>query len=191
MKMYKLSLAFLLLVIPFSLFADEDDDVRDLPIRERILLGGNLSLQIGNINTYVVISPNIGYRLTNRLTSGLGLTYQYYRNTGLGAMTGSTSVLHIYGGSLFTRYHILPYIFAHAEYEALNLDSQMGWLVNPETQGSQTRFWEHNYLLGGGYRARLGERASLNLMLLYNFNQNSLVYHGQNPIFRFGIDVRM
>jgi hypothetical protein len=187
MKISKLIFTILLLVIPVVLFADEDENVRNLPTRERILVGGNLSLQIGNISTSVVISPNVGYRITNRLTSGLGLTYQYYRNRGWGNLAGFTSVIHIYGGSLYSRYHITRQIFAHAEYEALNLDSQMGWLINPD---SSTRFWEYNYFLGGGYRTRLGERASLNLMVLYNFNQNSLVYF-QNPIFRLGIDVRM
>jgi hypothetical protein len=187
MKMFKLVLALVLLVIPVILFADEEENVRDLPTRQRILVGGNLSLQIGNISTSVVIAPTIGYRLTNRLTSGVGLSYQYYRNAGWGQMAGFTSVIHMYGGSVYSRFRILPQIFIHAEYEGLNMDSQMGWLVNPD---NTARFWEHNYFLGGGYRTRLGERAALNLMVLYNFNQNSLIYF-QNPIFRFGIDVRL
>jgi len=185
----QLSVVFFILFLSITLHsrADEETDVRDLPIRERIFIGGNLGLQIGNINTSVVISPMIGYRITNRITSGMGLTYQYYRDTGWGNLKGFTSVIHIYGGSLFTRYHVTRHIFAHAEYEALNLDSQMGWKLDP---ANKNRFWEQNYFAGGGYRTPLGPRANLNLMVLYNFNSQSVVYF-QNPIFRIGIDVRM
>jgi hypothetical protein len=187
MKITSLTLLFLLFVMPFKVFADEEENVRDLPTRERILVGGNIGLQIGNINTSIVISPNIGYRLTNRLTSGLGLTYQYYRSRGLGIYSGVTSSMHIYGGSVFTSYRFTRAFFAHTEFELLNLDSRVGVLTHDNTGN---RIWEQNYFIGGGYRAPLGERASLNLMLLYNLNQNSRVYF-QNPIFRFGIDVRL
>jgi hypothetical protein len=189
MKSRNLVLVFcLLILVPFNVLADDDEpDVRDLPTRERIIVGGNLGLQIGNISTVVIISPSIAYRVTNRLTSGLGLTYQYYRNRGWGSMSGFTSVTHLYGGSLFSRYSITRQIFAHAEFESLSLDSQMGWRTAPEEGG---RFWEQNYFLGGGYRAPIGPRAALNIMLLYNFNSNSVVYF-QNPIFRFGVDINL
>jgi hypothetical protein len=177
----------LLVFYPSSLLADDEPNVKDLPTRERIIVGGNLGLQIGNISTVVIISPSIAYRVTNRLTSGLGLTYQYYRNRGWGNMSGFTSVIHLYGGSLFSRYSITRQFFAHAEFENLSLDSQMGWLTTP---GDKERFWEQNYFLGGGYRAPMGPRAALNIMLLYNFNNNSVVYF-QNPIFRFGVEVNL
>lgn len=179
--------ALLLLASPIWLMANEDEDVRDLPTRERISVGGNIGLQISNINTMVIISPMVSYRLTNRITPGLSLTYQYYRDAGWGNMAGFTAVTHIYGGAFFTRYSITRQIYAHAEFEALNLDSQMGWKVNPD---NDSRFWEYNYFFGGGYRTPLGARAWLNMTLLYNFNTNSVVYY-QNPIFRIGVNVRL
>ncbi len=181
------SVILLALLLPLTLIAEEEKDVKDMPTRERIFVGGNVGLQIGNINTMVVISPIVGYRLTNRLSPGIGLTYQYYRDTGWGEMSGFTAVTHIYGGSTFARYRITPQFFAHVEFEALSLDSQMGWRNDPDRD---TRFWEYNYFAGGGYRASLGGRTRLNLMLLYNFNTESVVYF-QNPIFRIGIDVRL
>ncbi|MFW5707491.1 MAG: hypothetical protein ACOCX0_02710 [Bacteroidota bacterium] len=188
-RIFLLFLLTALLCTPFHLVAadDEEPDVKDIPFRERIIVGGNLGLQISNINIMVVISPLVGYRITNRLTSGGGLTYQYYRDSGWAGLTGFTTVTHIYGGSVFSRYQITRDFFAHAEYEALNLDSQLNWEVNPETR---SRFWEHNYFLGGGYRAALSDRTHLNLMVLYNFNRDSRVYF-QNPVFRVGIDVRL
>ncbi len=181
------SLLMILLLASPAAFANDDDesDVRDLPRKERIVVGGNIGLQISNINTMVIISPMIGYRLTNRLTPGLGLTYQYYRDRGWGNLAGFTAVTHIYGGNLFLRYHILPQLFAHVEYEALNLDSQMGWQINPD---NEARFWEYNYLVGAGYRVPISERAFINLMILYNLNDSSVVYF-QNPIFRIGVSI--
>lgn len=185
----KIALSVALIALPIVLLADDEKDVRDLPLRERISVGGNIGLQISNINTMIVISPLISYRLTNRITPGVSLTYQYYRDSSWGLEQDFTSYTHIYGGAFFTRYTITRQFFAHAEAEALNLDSQMGWRPNQE-HDNDTRFWEYNYFLGGGYRAPLGPRTSLNLMVLYNFNPNSVVYY-QNPIFRFGVDVRL
>ncbi len=181
------ALFIFMLAIPTLAFADDDKDVRDLPRRQRIIVGGNLGLQIGNLSTMVNISPTIGYRLTNRITPGISLTYQYYRDTGWGNMAGFTSVTHLYGGSFFTRYRITRDFFAHGEVEALNLDSQLNWMVDP---GTSARFWEYNYFIGGGYRAALSDRTFINLMVLYNLNNNSVVYF-QNPIFRLGVDVRL
>lgn len=184
---------FSLLLLQILLFSqiliaqEEEEDVKDLPTRERIFLGGNIGLQISNINTMVNVSPIIGYRLTNRLSPGIGLTYQYYRDSGWANQSGFTAVSHIYGGSAFARYRILPQLFAHVEFEALNLDSQMGFRTEPDRD---SRFWEYNYFVGGGYRAFLGGRTHLNLMLLYNLNSSSVVYY-QNPIFRIGVDVRL
>jgi hypothetical protein len=118
----------------------------------------------------------------------LGLTYQYYRYRGFGTNAGFTSVTHLYGGSLFSRYSITRQIFVHAEFENLSLDSQMvRGTISDDDDG---RLWEQNYFLGGGYRAPIGPRAALNIMLLYNFNENSVVYF-QNPIFRFGVEVNL
>ncbi len=182
-----LILMILPLWLPLTVIANEEEDVKDLSTRERIFLGGNIGLQISNIYTTVNISPHVGYRLTNRLSPGIGLTYQYYRDTGWGSQSGFTAVTHLYGGSAFARYRILSQFFAHVEFEALNLDSQMGWRNDPDRN---SRFWEYNYFVGGGYRTFLGGRTHINLMLLYNLNNNSVVYF-QNPIFRIGVDVRL
>jgi hypothetical protein len=191
MKMDLKYIAFILLVLIFPLhsgaisFNDDEKDVKDMTTRERIFVGGSLGLQFGT-STAIVIAPSIGYRLTNRLSAGVGGTYQYYRERSMFRLTNVTYSTHIYGGSVFTRYFFMRQLFGHAEFEALNHDSRLG----VQQRSPESRFWEHNYFLGGGYRQQLGNRTFLNIMLLYNFNQNSVIYH-QNPIFRLGIDVRL
>lgn len=169
---------------------DDERDVRDMSARERIVFGGYLGLQIGNLITSVNISPTLGYLLTNRLTAGIGGTYQYYRDRGWGTSADFTSSTHIYGGSVYARYLIFRQFFAHVEYEALNLDSQIGFSPATGANPNDSRYWEYNYFAGGGYRTPLGPKVFLNLMILYNFNDSSAVYY-QNPIFRFGVDVRL
>lgn len=185
-KFFLFTSVLLLLILPFQANADDEENVRDLPTRERIYVGGYIGLQIGTI-TAVVISPTVAYRFTNRYTMGVGGTYQYYRDRGWGISPQFSASTNIFGGSVFARYNITRQFFAHTEFEALNLDSQMGFGTGSSLDG---RFWEYNYFAGGGYRAPLGPRAYLNIMILYNFNSESVVYY-QNPVFRFGLDVRL
>lgn len=178
----------ILLLIPLHSFADDDESVHDLPFRERVYVGGYIGLQIGTI-TAIVVSPTVAYRFSNRITSGLGVTYQYYRDTGFNIWTDgpqSTITTNIYGGSLFLRYNVTRQFFAQTEFEAMNVDSRIGSPLS----GSDGRMWEYNYFAGGGYRAALSPRTFLNLMILYNFNSESQI-HNQNPVIRLGVDVRL
>jgi len=165
----------------FNLFsqAAEGRDVSDLSPRERIFFGGFLGLQLGT-QTAINISPQAGFLISNRLSAGFGATYQLYHDR----FFGQSFTTHVYGYSVFGRFHILPRIFAHAEFEQLNLQYRDNRVLDQPGD----RFWETNIFLGAGYRQPLSERVNLNIMLLYNFNEQSQAYY-QNPIFRFGVDV--
>jgi hypothetical protein len=123
--------------------------------RDRLFFGGNVGLSLGDI-TYIELSPLVGYSITNRASVGLGVTYQYleFRRTGV-----SSSV---YGGRLFSRYALLPNVFANAEYEALNLE-----FLRP-SDAKVLRAWVPAFLVGGGYFQRFGRRGGATLMILYN-----------------------
>ncbi len=174
-----LLLLLLLVLNSFSLYADNEDDepdVRDLTFKERVYVGGSLGLQISNFATFVDVSPMVGYRLTNRLSSGIGLKYQYYHEKLIGYGT------HVYGGSVFAKALIIPQAFIYGEFETLNLEAPYF------RENSGDRFWEQNYFAGLGFRQQIGPKAFFNIMLLYNFNDDSFVYF-QNPIFRFSIEI--
>lgn len=173
----RILLLIIIVVSSIEVYAGNDDepDVKDLSFKERLFVGGHIGLQIGDF-TFIDVSPLIGYRLTNNLSAGLGLTYQYfhYRHFGYGT--------HTYGGNIFARYTVIPQAFIYAEYEMLNLESSYFDL------DGRDRFWEYNYFLGAGYRVRLGRKAYFNLMLLYNFNKDSYIYF-DDWVFRFSIEV--
>lgn len=166
----------MLIIFPAALNAQDERDVRDMRTYERIYVGGTLGLQLGTTTT-INISPMVGYRITNRLSAGVGGTYQYYADRTFGSFSQN-----VYGGSTFARFLVIPQVFLHAEYERVSLET-----LRFGTTGETERVWEDNYFLGAGYRLRIGEKSFFNIILLYNFNQESEVYY-QNPQFRFGVD---
>ncbi len=148
---------------------------------DRAFTGGGIGLQFGS-QTFVNVSPIFGYRLTDRFATGIGITYLYYSYEDYNpAYSYSSST---YGGSIFSRYLILENLFAHVEYEMLRMDvrNEVSLLLESRDVVS--------VLVGGGYRQMLGDRSSINLMLLYNLNETYYSPY-QNPIFRlsFGIGI--
>ncbi|HSV76755.1 MAG TPA: hypothetical protein VLH37_06960 [Bacteroidales bacterium] len=174
-----LSLCFLLAAFGLKAQEIEEPDVRDLTIRERFFVGGFIGLQFGT-QTAINISPIAGFRFTNRLSAGVGGTYQYYNDR----FFGRSFTTHVYGYSLFTRFNVIPRAFLQAEFEQLSLQSREERILDQPGE----RIWETNWFLGAGYRQPLSENVWFNVMVLYNFNENSQAYF-QNPIFRFGINV--
>jgi long-subunit fatty acid transport protein len=163
------SITLILALTNLKAFAqDIEEPVDGLPFANRLFLGGNFGLQFGSI-TFINISPLIGYRITDRLSAGPGVSYMYYSD-----WTGYNT--HIYGGRIFTMYNILQSVFLYGEYEILNLDRF----------GFQERIDVTNILLGGGFRQSIGGRAFWNIMGLWNINE-SVYSPYSNPIFRMGV----
>lgn len=143
---------------------------------DKVYFGGNFGLQFGN-QTLVDINPLVGYRLTEKLSVGFSATYIYYHITDSYYQLDYST--NIYGGSIFTRYYLLENIFAHVEGEVLNLEVPDYF---------RNRFVRENifgFYVGGGYRQPLGDRSSLNILLLYNLNEDRNSPY-QNPIIRVG-----
>ncbi len=145
---------------------------------DRVFTGGNLGLNFGT-ETYVSVNPTIGYRLTDKFLVGTNLTYTYYNDRFLNYQTSS------YGAGLFSRYLIFESIFAHAEYEVLNFEpafiSSNGLFILP-------RRWVPSFFVGGGYRQRIGERSSFNILLLFNVLDNQYSPY-RNPVVRMGFNI--
>ncbi len=164
---------------------DTDEEtfaLEDNPLKNRIVLGGSVSAQFGN-STYIEVSPNIGYKITKNLTSGVGITYQYqsvnYNSLFVYDYKGS-----VYGGKIFSQYNLFYGLFAHAEYEHLWYkfvyeDSFIGTLSDNVPA----------LFLGGGYNFKIGKTAQLQIMALYDVlhTEQSLYY---NPlVFRMGFNI--
>ncbi len=129
---------------------------------ERISLGGNFGLAFGN-NTYVNLSPLVGYRFTDRFLAGAGVTYIYsrWRYPGYQAVSNS-----IYGGRVVARYSIIPQFAPTFEYEALNV----AYLRDTDVGLVQARRWIGNPMAGATVIFPIGKKSSFGLTALYNLN---------------------
>lgn len=141
---------------------------------DRIFFGGNLGLQFGTV-TFIDFSPLAGYRINDKLSAGIGVTYQYYhyQDRYIDFQT------NVYGGRIFGRYFFTNYLFAHAEYEYLNLEA---------FDFRRRRVDVGSLMAGGGYYQRFSDRAGIMAMLLYNFTESVYTPY-TNPIFRVGFVV--
>lgn len=154
---------------------------------QRLFWGGNLGLQLGTV-TDIDISPLVGYRLTPRLSAGVGVKYEYYHDSYDNLETC------IYGGNLFANYtvikdisKILPLntnsgIYFHGEYEALSLDKRIFGNYPVDSQG---RFISNNFLAGLGIKQPIGERSSFNILILWNLTEGVNSPYS-SPVIRFG-----
>ncbi len=167
---------------PAGLRAGERD-VRDMSTRERIFVGGFLGAQFGTFTT-VSVNLHAGYLITNRLSAGIGGNYQYANDNWFGQSYSS----HVYGGNVFARFQVYSTFFVHAEFERIRLQSRIPVLDPDFDPDDRTSIIESNYFLGAGYGLPFSDRVRMNILLLYNFNQNSQAYH-DNPFFRIGVDV--
>ncbi len=174
--------ATMMLWNPSYLYAEERD-VHEMSHRERVFIGGFLGVQLG---TFTAVSVNLhgGYLITNRLSAGIGGNYQYTNDTWFGESFSS----HVYGASVFSRFRVYSHFFVHAEFERLRLQSRLPHTDPDFDPDDRATISEDNYLLGAGYGLPMSDRVRLNLLLLYNFNQDSQVYF-DNPFFRVGLDV--
>jgi len=172
-------------VINFSAYGQETEK---MTLRDRIYFGGDFSLMFGTI-TFIEVSPIVGYRFTPRFSSGVGATYQYYREK---ISSGTIIKSHIYGGRIFSRYTLLKDLnefipiglhaglLGYCEYEFLNLESYFSPLHE------SGRFWLHSFYVGGGLELPIGKRSRMSLLVLFNLNDTGESPYS-NPLVRIGI----
>lgn len=158
-----------LLVVLFSLFySASSQNVRQEapPLRERMFFGGSFGLQFGTL-TNIQVSPVVGLWVLPRLAVAAGPDFTYYK-----FYDDKTTM---YGGKFYSQFvvlqdlnNIIPIglhtgIFLHLEDDLLNLESAY-WKVAPY---STERFFVNTILAGGGISQQLGQRSSMNIMVLW------------------------
>jgi hypothetical protein len=175
------SLIILFLFTSLSVISGQRSKQQAPPLRERLFFGGSLGLQIGTV-TNIDVSPVVGLWVLPRVAVAIGPEYMYYHDPYY-----STS---IYGGKVYSELvllqdlnNIIPAgmhmgIFLHAEYESLSLESEM-W----NTTYASKRFMLNTALAGGGISQRLGQRSSINFMVLWVLNGSDYGFYS-NPDFR-------
>ncbi|MEB3323589.1 MAG: hypothetical protein VKI81_12260 [Synechococcaceae cyanobacterium] len=171
--LHRLLAAPLLIALAFPLEAQQAE--REPP-ESPVYYGGSVILGFGSAFR-IGLYPLVGVRVAPKLSVGAQVGYEYVDYSGPG---GSTSM---YGGSLFTRYRILPAFYLHGEGRAINYER---FLIDA---GSE-RQWVPLVLLGGGFVQRISRRASAYVEVLFDvLNDDKSPYDDWVPFVRVGFGV--
>lgn len=160
--------------------AEEQEQV-EVPLRhiDRMYFGGSFGLQFGTY-TNISLLPIIGYKVTEKFSVGTGAVYHYIGYRG--------SSYSSYGARAFTQLEFFGIgegsVLGHAEVEFLNTkyEDNYGYIGDDRTLLTLP-------LVGVGYRQRISDKGSLDMLLLYNVNSNVVGNPYSNPVFRVGFNI--
>ncbi len=135
--------------------------------------GGGFNGRSNSIN--LSLSPLVGYKITERFSSGVQASYQYVRLNSFRA--------HNYGGGPFLRFNFTQKFFTYAQYEYMNY----GLLTLPPDTGP--RFDFNSLFVGLGYSEPIGKNVALNITALYNllYRDGTQSPYDSPLVFRVGI----
>jgi len=178
-----------LIILSFQGFAQQEPPVGKPRFTDRLVFGGGLGLQFGTV-TFIDVSPVVGYRITEKLEAGIGLTYKYYRYNDfyVDLSTGQKYDLksNMIGGSVYSRYFILQNLFAHVEFERLKYNFEDFY----SSGGQITREPRHDYInslfVGGGLKQPVFRNGYLFIMALWNLTEEPNTPYN-NPVIRMGV----
>lgn len=149
--------------------------------------GGNIGFSLWNNYSQLGVYPLVGYKVTSQFSVGGKAGYVYTsddRYKPLPSLDTSN-----YGGSVFSRYRIIPQIYAHAEFAYWSYES-----VTSYTPGDSSYVTERNWvpylLLGGGLSQRLGGNTYAFVEVLFDVIQDEKSpYDDWEPRVSVGISV--
>ena len=128
------------------------------------------------------ITPALGYRITDRIAIGPGITYTY-NNYGFDTSLNTTKHVssNTLGFKVFGQVMVYKQFFAHAEYETTRVETPY---IDSNYNVFKVTSQVNSLLAGAGYRSQISNRVAADILLLYNFNDNyTSLYH--NPVVRF------
>lgn len=173
-------------------YVDPDDGTGFM--RDHIFLGGSLGLGFGSYNFNVGVNPEIGYSLNRWLDVGAVVNFSYssvkadpnfYYNPNVGSKE------FVYGGGVFGRAYVLPFLFLTAQPE-------INWTSVSQTDESTGEKFNYNanapsLLLGIGYGRRVVGESGFYIALMFDAisNVNSPyndAFGHPLPVLRAGFD---
>ncbi|MCU0406664.1 MAG: hypothetical protein MUE64_06815 [Ignavibacteriaceae bacterium] len=136
---------------------------------------------------YLGVYPLVGYKVTPKLSLGAKIGYAYVsddRYEPFPALKTSN-----YGGSIFSRYRIIPQLYAHAEFAYWSYESINSFNTLENTYNTD-RYWVPYLLLGGGFSQNVGPNVWLFAEVLFDvINDENSPYESGDPFVSFGVGV--
>jgi hypothetical protein len=167
------------LLFGLNAFAQPDDYVNSLPSndkskqslndlthRERTVVGGSLGLGLSSSNGsgmfYGSLTPLVGYRVTERLSAGVGFNYTYYKSR--------LYEEQFYAGIAWARLGLFNGLFACAEIDQVNAPVY--------SMGGITRESFPLVLAGGGISQGIGHGLGSYFQIMYDFTEEARSPYG-------------
>ena len=169
---------------PWDKIATETNDSvkteQTRPTQSRWYYGGNIGLSFWNNYTYLGIFPLVGYKVSPKFSVGGKLGYAYY------SQNNSDFSSHNYGGSIFTRYRVVPQFYLHGEFAYWSYERQT--FVN--LQSGTERVWVPFLFLGGGFAQMVSPNVWVFVEVLFDVIQDEKSPYGDwDPFVSFGVGV--
>ncbi len=152
----------------------KEKEKKDWNWRDKVYFGGTFGAWFGT-QSFVDLSPIVGYKVTDKFSVGAGIIYNYF-SYNYGNYKVRTS---FYGGRCFARYFILENIFAQVGWDHINRN-------DPYSYSTNDRIWVDNYLVGGGVRYPIGDRMYCTAVGMWNLNYDPYLSPYPNPIIQIG-----
>jgi hypothetical protein len=149
--------------------------------------GGTVGFNFWGDYFYLGVYPLVGYKVTPKLSLGAKIGYAYIsddRYEPFPALKTSN-----YGGSIFSRYRIIPQLYAHAEFAYWSYENISSFNTLENTYNTE-RFWVPYLLLGGGFSQNVGPNVWLFAEVLFDvINDENSPYESGDPFISFGVGV--
>ena len=126
------------------------------------------------------VRPQVGYKITPAFSLGptVGIAYRSQREAGIGFNAIQ------YGVGAFSRYRIIPAIFAHAEYYIDRVPIATGFQPDNPSRLTTEHVTFNDFLVGLGYQSNNGSAWGQTIEVLYNVSNPP-----QNTLFPFELRV--
>jgi hypothetical protein len=142
------------------------ENLNDLTKRERTVVGGSLGLGLSSSNGlgmfYGSLTPLVGYRVTERLSAGVGFNYTYYKSR--------LYEEQFYAGIAWARLGLFNGLFACAEIDQVNAPVY--------SLGGVARESFPLLLAGGGISQGIGHGLGKYFQIMYDFTEEERSPYG-------------
>jgi len=189
-------LIFLIITTSSLLFAQQNDSTnvneenksemtKSNNLESRWYYGGQVGFAFSSNYFSIGFDPLVAYKITPQFSLGAKIGYTYIsddRYEPLPALNTSN-----YGGSIFSRYRIIPQIYAHAEFAYWSYENA----INLTDEGYDTeRVWVPYLLLGGGFSQMISPNVWAYAEILFDvLNDTNSPYDEWDPFISVGIGV--
>ena len=145
--------------------------------------GGSLGFGFSSNYFSISIQPIVAYKITPKLSLGGKIGYTYWSNSSVDPTFNSSN----YGGSIFSRYRIIPQLYAHAEFAYWSYENAY---FNPSVGYTTERNWVPFLLLGGGFSQMISPNVWAYAEVLFDvLNDTNSPYDEWDPFISFGVGV--